>query len=79
MTSSATRGSLPFPSSRPETIRSRWLALVYPASARTRSQPGRRGIRRAARGGFAPFSHAVLPPGGVRGGTAPLGNSPQTR
>jgi len=55
-------------------------APVCPASAPSSSRPGRRGvIRSAASVVFAPLRHAVRPRGGILGGTATLGNSPQTR
>ncbi len=69
-------GVPPFP---PVTTRVGRRAPVYPTAAPRSSRPGRRGILRAAGGGFAPLRHAVLPRGGVRGGAATLGSSPQTR
>jgi hypothetical protein len=79
MTPGGTCASLCLLSSPPMTTRSGRLIPVYPTAAPSSARPGRREILSAACGVFAPLSHAFLPRGGVLGGAATLGSSPQTR
>jgi len=79
MTPSETRGSLRFPSSLPGTLLSRWLAFVYPASARILSPPWTAAAPSASRAVRNHPGSRFLPLSGVRVRCITIGSVPWTR
>jgi hypothetical protein len=78
MISSATLGSLRFPSVLPGTSLSRWLALVYPACARTLSQPWSAAVPSAPLAVLHRPSGSFVPLSSVLVHFATIGSAPQT-